>query len=127
MVDTTDPQAREALRDLASQALYAALVTRGPKATLEDLDDPPGATEHGGQTGGWMFVTHRRDGVRRPGPAPDQPTPEQLLDTDPSYSRHLGFGTRNSSPGAGRASDSRSAPEQDRPWGSSEDHGPPPF
>ena len=127
MVDTTDPQAREALRDLASQALYAALVTRGPKATLEDLDDLPGATEHGGQTGGWMFVTHRRDGVRRPGPAPDQPTPEQLLDTDPSYSRHLGFGTRNSSPGAGRASDSRSAPEQDRPWGSSEDHGPPPF
>src|SRR5699024_4843350 len=30
MLDTSDPQAREALRDLASQALYAALATRGP-------------------------------------------------------------------------------------------------
>ncbi|WP_131106185.1 HNH endonuclease signature motif containing protein [Ornithinimicrobium sufpigmenti] len=118
LLDTTDPQAREALRDLASQALYAALATRGPEATLQDLDDLPGATEHGGDTGGWMFVTHRRDGIRRPGPAPEHPTPEQLLDTDPSYYHRRPL-TRHGRPGAGMP--------QDRPWASDGDYGPPPF
>lgn len=134
LLDTTDPQAREALRDLASQALYAALATRGPKATLQDLDDLPGATEHGGDTGGWMFVTHRRDGIRRPGPAPEHPTAEQLLDTDPSYYQ------RRPLPGHGKPDPERpqdGTPQgghhdghrggQDRPWASDGDDGPPPF
>ena len=127
MLDTSDPRAREALRDLASQALYAALATRGPKATLEDLDDLPGATEHGGETGGWMFVAHRREGRRRPGPAPDHPTPEQLLDTDPSYfqRRPLKPGGAGTAPGSGQAGGDDSS--QDRPWDSGPDHGPPPF
>lgn len=70
------------MRDIAARALYAALVHRGPESMLADSDDYPGATEHGGPLAGWMFVTHQhpRSGTTRPGPAPDHPTPEQILD-----------------------------------------------
>src|SRR5699024_10917104 len=53
---TVHAEDRDVLRDLAAQALYAALVHRGPGALLADPDDAPGATEHGGPLAGWMFV-----------------------------------------------------------------------
>lgn len=82
--DLTDDD-RDLLRQTAARALYAALVHRGPHSMLADPDDHPGATEHGGPLAGWMFVTHThpRTGTRQPGPAPEHPTPEQVLGMPP--------------------------------------------
>ena len=54
--------------DLAGQALYAALVHRGPHAHLADPDDAHGATVHDPSLGGWIWVSHTNpDGIRRHG------------------------------------------------------------
>lgn len=89
-IDLDDPEAVEALRQQAAAALYAALATRGPRACLEDLDDLPGATEHGGPTAGWWFVTRGDGAARRNGARADQPTAEEVLrmpHPDPEHCR----------------------------------------
>ncbi|MFX0540014.1 hypothetical protein ACOJ08_15455 [Ornithinimicrobium sp. Y1847] len=67
-------------RDLMNQLLYAALVHRNPGERTEAHDDIVGSED-------WLTIEdwghlHHTDhnGQRRPGPPPDHPTPEQLLD-----------------------------------------------
>ncbi|MFX0538675.1 hypothetical protein ACQBAT_08390 [Ornithinimicrobium sp. Y1847] len=67
-------------RDLINQLLYAALVHRTPGERTQAHDDIPGSED-------WLTIEdwghlHHTDhnGQRRPGPPPDHPTPEQLLD-----------------------------------------------
>lgn len=82
-----DEQLKDAVRLRAAQALYAAIVHRGPGAFLEDEDDLPEAAD-GGPVSGWFYVTHapKECSQQRPGPPAEHPTPEQVLGLAPSDS-----------------------------------------
>ncbi|WP_131104873.1 HNH endonuclease signature motif containing protein [Ornithinimicrobium sufpigmenti] len=103
---------KDSVRLRAAQALYAAIVHRGPGAFLEDEDDLPEAAD-GGPTSGWFCVTHaRKDSTQqRPGPPVGHPTPEQILGLTPSESADNADGA-DSDPSADRADGSA---DRDRP------------
>lgn len=118
-----EEELKDAVRLRAAQALYAAIIHRGPDAFLEDEDDLRGADE-GGPASGWLYVTHAPDGStqQRPGKPARHPTPEQVLGLTPTQP-----------PGDGdedRSADSGQAARRDRsestPWETSTDD-PPPF
>ncbi|CAN5738306.1 hypothetical protein BH24ACT8_BH24ACT8_10870 [soil metagenome] len=70
-LSVTDP-------DLRDQLVYAALSARGGQDRwLEAIDDNPETWTP--RTGRPLALFHQRHGRRRPGPPPDQPTPQTLL------------------------------------------------
>ncbi|MDO5741204.1 MAG: hypothetical protein Q4P07_13760, partial [Ornithinimicrobium sp.] len=101
-------------RDLANQALYAAITDRGPNALLADHDDQLGAGEHGGNLAGWIWVTHThpRTGRRHAGPPQD---PQSAHDV-------LGLTRQGPTP---RPQDQRTSPTTS--WTQRPHHDPPPF
>ncbi|MGO0574824.1 hypothetical protein [Ornithinimicrobium panacihumi] len=75
-LDRADLAAR---RDLLNQLVYAALVHRRPGERAEADDDVLGSEEWL-MVGDWGHLHHTDDdGQRRPGPAPAQATPEEIL------------------------------------------------
>lgn len=105
-------------RDLANQALYAAIAERGPGAFLLDEDDHPGTGEHGGPLAGWAWVTHtsRATGRRRPGPPKDPQSVTEVLGM-----RREGPELRPSDQPEARSSEGQT------PWERRSQDDPPPF
>ncbi|OLT15282.1 hypothetical protein BJF80_10460 [Serinicoccus sp. CUA-874] len=111
-VDGSTTQTWESRRDLACQALYAAVVHRGADALLSDLDDD---ADDGTPLTGWCSVTRRRSDT--PVPTPEEvlglplPVAEGEQDEQEEHGTTGGTG-RGDAPGA--------------PWSSRETE-PPPF
>ena len=108
----TGPETWESRRDLACQALYAALVHRGADAFLSDRDDD---ADDGTPLTGWCSVARRRTAT--PVPTPEEVLGIRLPVADCTQDEEGEHGTTG---GAGRG-DAPGAP-----WSSRETE-PPPF
>ncbi|MGD8151497.1 hypothetical protein [Ornithinimicrobium sp. Y1694] len=126
-------------RDLINQLLYAALVHRGPGERTQAHDDIVGSED-------WLTIEdwghlHHTDhnGQRRPGPPPDHPTPEHLLDlpaepetddSQPERPAHAGPDHGGRATSADQGTQHTTADEPATPWTDHQDNrndDPPPF